>query len=577
MEANTWINNRKIGMAFYVLTFLTLAFFYFPNFFSGFTFLDDDSLINIPQLRLPFSLKLLKVLFTPGYHIDFYPLRDLSYWLDINVFQSYPPNADIVEFSTDPFRFHNFFLFLLCGAGLLALLTELGINPGIANLITCAWLINPFHYEMVAWISSRKDLMATLFMIWSTVCWLRFNKGGFHRWALLSLLLFACSLLSKATYVFIPMATTLIYMVNKELKGKRAYLLISILMSVGWAFLQKWHYTHVVDVTFNYPVSYRIQASLAALGRMSLGTVFPEFNTVDTYNWGEWLTLNRRFIWFGLLVWVFLIAFAAAIRHRPKRLIYLVYFFATYLPTSGLIFKHVNFYSVRYLEAPLLVATIGIAFFAQGRFLGETKKKILLVFCVLFMWFAWGLSTEKRNWSTNLNILHKAMALTPGSPGLLTLYLLRLKEVSIYEKEGGEIHKLITSVERNLDRLCLPATQQAPTGATSLCFLYIVRGYLPQPPKTKLTTKQVTEKLLELEGQYLMASKGFTHQEVETFQWARKVLYFGQRTPPPTQKYFPTEAQRVEWLAALKTIDPKSKEAENLFKEWEQLGLLFSQ
>lgn len=570
---------RVVSITLYLLTFFVLIFCYLPNFFGSFTFLDDDSLINIPQLRLPFSWKLFKVLFTPGYHIDFYPLRDLSYWLDINLFQSFPNPKEVIEFDTDPFRLHNFILFLLSGVGLLQLFIRLRIPILISHILTCLWLVNPFHYEMIAWISARKDIMAMFFMIWSAVFWIQYTRKETHFWGVSSLIFFICSLLSKTTFVFVPFAAAFYYFAKKELKNKTLYLVTAILLSTGWALLQRWHYSHVVDVRFNYPISFQIPASIAALGRMCLGLIFYQFNTVDTYNWGEWLHLNKRFIWPGIAAWGFIIfTLFSAFKNRSLGW-YLIFFFATYLPTSGIIFNHVNFYSVRYFEASFLVLIISLAFFVKKRFGRFDMNRLLIVTSVVFLWFSYGLFQESKSWSSNLKLLHKAMNLTPGNPGLLTLYLLRLKEVSFHEKPEGPIHQLIKKVEGNLDKICLPFTQKDPNdiaGVISLCSLYFARGYYPQPAGKILSQNEVKENLLQLEARFIVAAKGFTPEKIKDWQWTRRVLTFDDKSPPPNVKYFPTEQTRREWLAALKKQDPSSKEAERLLNEWNDLGLLFA-
>ena len=66
--------------------------------------------------------------------------------------------------------------------------------------------VHPLRVESVAWITERRDVLSLLFCLTSVVLYLRAAGGGdaARRWYALSVLAFACALLSKATSISLP-------------------------------------------------------------------------------------------------------------------------------------------------------------------------------------------------------------------------------------------------------------------------------------------------------------------------------------------------------------------------------------
>jgi hypothetical protein len=567
----------KIGLPLLIVSvFVVLGFSYFPNFFGETVcYLDDIFLMNVPQLMLPFSYRLFRALFSPGYHVDFYPVRELSYWLDIHIFGIPPSDDRPAELLIDVFHFHNFVIFILIGWVLFLFLRELKISKTIAIIVTSFYLLNPFHYEMVWWISARKDLLAVFFFICSALLWLRFVKQGAFKNALLCYLFFCLSLMSKTTFVLFPYALFVCHLLRGDLKKYLSWLTLAGVTSFGWGMLQRWHYSHAGDVQFHYPLDYRISASLASLGRMSLGMFLPQFNAIDPYNWGEWLALNHRFIIWGVIFWISLFLFVWTKRKSQSTYLFLLFFFAAYLPTSALIFNHSNFYSVRYFEASLLVFTIGLAIFFERTFQEKSgKKAFFFAALVLFCWFTFGLMQEKKHFESNISIIKKAMALTPGNIALEVFYAFELPGASPTSQAMNDLKK---TVEEGITRRCYKIASLPPTGSGSLCNVFFSRGYFPRRKNEKLLNNEISKRILDWEAQFDVLKKGRPLNENKKDQWSRRVLLLDEvdAQRPDKTPYFSLPNDRLSWLAALRKIDPKSKEADTLQKEWEEMGVLF--
>jgi hypothetical protein len=66
------------------------------------------------------------------------------------------------------------------------------------------FVVHPVHVEAVAWISSRKDLVAAAFALPSVLAYLKYRQGHARSWYITSLLLFLCALLGKLSVVALP-------------------------------------------------------------------------------------------------------------------------------------------------------------------------------------------------------------------------------------------------------------------------------------------------------------------------------------------------------------------------------------
>ncbi len=167
--------SRDILRVFFVsfLIIFIILIFYAPGLKASFYLVDDYDLVDIPQIRADFDFILLKTLFTKGYHIDFYPLRDISYWIDVHWLGATTSGEDGFVF-----RLQNIFWFFtaLFSSGII--LTLLGVRKKLVFAALALIGLNPVHGEMLMWISARKDVMAIAFFLLSTVFLLLLNNAS---------------------------------------------------------------------------------------------------------------------------------------------------------------------------------------------------------------------------------------------------------------------------------------------------------------------------------------------------------------------------------------------------------------
>jgi tetratricopeptide (TPR) repeat protein len=185
-------NPALLGSRF-LRTFLTSPF-------GGFSGVDENS-VKADQTR------------------QFYrPLTSLSYWLDFKIW----------GLNAAGFHLTNILLQTINSILLFFILQNLRINLLSSFLSALLFSAFPLHFENVAWISGRTDLLSFLFGALSVLFFLKFLERKKSFFLALSSIFYLCSLFSKENALFLPVIFLLL-LYKKEPKAKDA--LIS-----GWPF-----------------------------------------------------------------------------------------------------------------------------------------------------------------------------------------------------------------------------------------------------------------------------------------------------------------------------------------------------
>ncbi len=400
MHYHLYMRNREwLGHLFFAALLLVA---YLPTLRAPLFGIDDAELYLQPLFLSPFGWRSLLGLLTPGLQIDFYPVRDLSYALDWWLF-----NGSLVAA-----RMQNLALAGGCALLLASLLKRAGLSSPLSIVAAWSWALWPHHPETYAWISARKDLLALFFFLAS----LRLSFSPKLRF--FSLPLFGASLLSKASFLPAPFLLAIAYASERAWKRRprekslEALLAFSMVLSILAALYFKQFYSTITDMTLPYPPAYRVQASLAGLGRAVTGWLVPYVNAVDVVNWGDWLEHNRIYAVAGVVCYLLVGAGTALawIRKSPVLLLASAGALLLYLPVSGLIFPHRNFYSVRYLE-PSFLLLFGCVVLLNGRALESRRKWLPLAPFLLFVVH----SFTARVWASPTSVTLHAVQVSPGS------------------------------------------------------------------------------------------------------------------------------------------------------------------
>lgn len=171
----------------------------------GFAFLNWDDLefvLNLPLLQHPTWSQLLTLFRpweVPGVHL-YLPLTYLSHLVEAALF------------GLNPVVFHatNGLLHLVSTLLAYRLARDLREPVWVAWLAAAAFAAHPLQVEAVAWVSARKDLLATMFALAALCCQVRGLRGQGRRMFLAAWLLFALSAMSKPSALLLPLVFLLL-------------------------------------------------------------------------------------------------------------------------------------------------------------------------------------------------------------------------------------------------------------------------------------------------------------------------------------------------------------------------------
>ncbi|PKN67493.1 MAG: hypothetical protein CVU57_01955 [Deltaproteobacteria bacterium HGW-Deltaproteobacteria-15] len=180
----------------YGIISLLVVLSYWPTFSGDFILDDrplvkDNSFIRQPQSAISYLSQedgVDRKADPEASHTGYYrPLINFTYWLDYRFWGLSAPG----------FRATNLILHLLNCFVFFSLASIFASDRKTALLIAMLFSVHPVHTEAVSWISSRNNILVSLFCLSSLYCYVQ----GFRRqkagWILLSTILFTAGLLSK--------------------------------------------------------------------------------------------------------------------------------------------------------------------------------------------------------------------------------------------------------------------------------------------------------------------------------------------------------------------------------------------
>jgi tetratricopeptide (TPR) repeat protein len=136
-----------------------------------------------------------------GFHVsNWHPVTWLSHMADVSLF------------GVDPGAHHLVNLFLHAANTLLLFLVLSGMtrSPWRSAFVAALFAVHPLHVESVAWISERKDVLSTLFLLLTLRAYAGYAKRGGTGRYLAVLLFFILGLLSKPMLVTLPFVLLLL-------------------------------------------------------------------------------------------------------------------------------------------------------------------------------------------------------------------------------------------------------------------------------------------------------------------------------------------------------------------------------
>lgn len=177
-----------------LLCVLATAALYAGDLHLGFFRIDDPQYVVGNAWIQGITWEHIRQILSSPYYLNYSPLHLFSYMLDHAIAGS---------------KAYAFHLSSNLWAGIIAgfvYLVALALTQHRLTAIAAGFLfvVHPAHVEAVAWISSRKDLVAAAFLLPGFLAYLKYRHRGAIAWYLVSLLLFLFALLGKLSVVAFP-------------------------------------------------------------------------------------------------------------------------------------------------------------------------------------------------------------------------------------------------------------------------------------------------------------------------------------------------------------------------------------
>jgi hypothetical protein len=365
------------ALAFLLFTVATVVL-YAGDLRLGFFGVDDPQyVVNDPWIQGVTVENLRRILSAP-YFANYSPLHLFSYMLDYAVA------------GLNPLAFHlssNIWAGVAAGFVFLVALA-LTSRRGVALAAAALFVVHPAHVEAIAWISSRKDLVAVAFALPSLLAYLRYRRGGptAQRWYMASLLLFLFAVagkLSVATFPAVFLAFDLFVekrSLARSLLDKVPFLVAAGAIAIVVASAQP-PTGHRPDPYVLFVALLQNVWLLSGFGRYVIYRVPPDPSA----------GMALQFVAGMLLLAVF--AAPLLLRRRSPMVVVLIYWILfAFIPTQVLSFNHPV--TDRYLFLPSVAAVILIAWgvILTGERLGRRGPVVGAVVIAVITLF-WGRAT----------------------------------------------------------------------------------------------------------------------------------------------------------------------------------------
>jgi protein O-mannosyl-transferase len=184
----------QLNTAIILLCIFATTLLYAGDLRLGFFRIDDPQYVVNNAWIQSVTWEHVGQILSNSYYLNYSPLHLLSYMLDYAVAGL---NANAFHLSS------NLWAGFVAG---LVYLVALALTQHRATAIAAATLfvVHPVHVEAVAWISSRKDLVAAAFVLLGFLAYLKYRQRDAITWYLVSLLLFLLALLGKLSVAAFP-------------------------------------------------------------------------------------------------------------------------------------------------------------------------------------------------------------------------------------------------------------------------------------------------------------------------------------------------------------------------------------
>lgn len=294
-----------------------------------------------------------------GRHVaHWHPVASLSHLLDVSLFGLKPGGHHVV----------NLLLHVANTVVLFLALARMTHQPWRSAAVALLFALHPLHVEPVAWVSSRKDVLSTLFLMLTLLAYARYVERPAARQYVLVLLFVTLGLMAKVMLITLPFALLLLdywplaRLANEATPPKYAVvwrrvreklpLSVPVAVALGIAFHSA--IQHGIAGSGNYfPFHVRLANSLVAYGQYILRTFWPVGLAAFYPHPGSAVPLWKVIGSAALLACVSVAVWRMR-RRRPYLAVGWLWFLGTLVPVIGLV-QSVHFATAdKYTYVPLV-------------------------------------------------------------------------------------------------------------------------------------------------------------------------------------------------------------------------------
>ena len=428
-------------VALNLAVFLQVRDFDFVNYDDGIHVYDN------PAVKLGLSSEGITQVFTSTLYGNYIPITMLTYLL----------NFELSSFNPGGYHLTNLLFHIANSLLLFIVLWRLSSALWPSAFAAALFAIHPLHVESVAWISARKDLVSTFFMLLVMLAYTSYARKPRPLAYLAALVLFALGLLGKSMLVTLPCLLLLLdyWPLNRfsnsatETAPKRLnlilekvpFFLLTLVISVITFTSQR--AAEAVQSTDNLSLGPRVTNAIVAYAAYIGKTLWPA-NLIPYYA-HRGATLSGLSIVVALALLIVVSALCIRLRRtRPYLIVGWLWFLGALVPVIGLVQVGGQAMADRYTYMPLIGLFIMAAWAAKDctsirPALGRPFAVAGLVIVLALSIVSW---RQTQHWKNSFTLFEHTLRISPKNE----VALANLGEAHLSEGRADKAIPLIEAV-----------------------------------------------------------------------------------------------------------------------------------
>lgn len=293
--------------------------------------------------------------FTTGRAANWHPLTWISHQIDVSLFGVDPGPHHVVNLA-----WHLLNVLLL-----FELLRAMTGATWRSAIVAALFAVHPAHVESVAWVSERKDVLSTFFLLAATWSWMRWTRKPSSALFAATGVLFALGLMAKPMLMTLPFVWMLLDFWplgrgsipwRRRIQEKSLFLVLAVASAAITVIVQqRGGAVSGIDIV---PVGHRLANAVASYGQYLRTLIWPD-NLAAFYPYPTSMPIAAAAAAAVVLAAISALAWQWR-RTRPYLLTGWLWFLGTMVPVIGLVQIGTQSHADRYTYVPYIGLGIGI-------------------------------------------------------------------------------------------------------------------------------------------------------------------------------------------------------------------------